>query len=54
MDGNPYWDAMAAAALRKRPVAMIAWLLTDYAVNKLIDMQDALEDKMREAPTRDS
>ena len=49
MDGNPYWDAMAAAAFRKRPAVMITWLLIDYTVNKLISMQDALEDRMREA-----
>jgi hypothetical protein len=49
MDGNPYWDGMVAAAFRRRPTATIMWLLTDYTVNKLIDLQEALEDKMREA-----
>lgn len=48
MDENPYWDAMVTAAFRKRPAVMITWLLTDYAVNKLIVLQDAL-DRMREA-----
>ena len=47
MGGNPYWDAMVAAAFRRRPTVTITWLLTDYAVNKLIDLQEALEGKMR-------
>jgi hypothetical protein len=29
-DGNPYWDAMVAAAFRKRPAVMITRLLIDY------------------------
>jgi hypothetical protein len=48
MDGNPYWDAMVAAASRRRPTVTITWLLTDYTVNKLLDLQEALEDRMRE------
>jgi hypothetical protein len=29
VNGNPYWDAMVAAAFRKRPAVMITWLLID-------------------------
>jgi hypothetical protein len=54
VDDNPYWDAMMETVFHKRSVVMIAWLLTDYAVNKLIDMQDVLEDKMRKAAACDS
>ena len=54
MDDNPYWDAMMEAVFHKRSVVMIVWLLTDYAVNKLIDMQDVLEAKMRKAAACDS
>lgn len=49
MDGNPYWDAMVTAAFRRRPTVTITWLLIDYTVNKLIDLQEALEDRMRKA-----
>jgi hypothetical protein len=49
VDGNPYWDAIVVAAFRKRPIVTLAWLLTDCAVNKLIDLQDTIEGKMNEA-----